>query len=191
MSDVQSSSTAPTAVADTTVNQQPGGHAQPTYRKYSEKYAGKYGEQTGSEEWASDIFDCFNSPDTLCLKGTFCPCFVYGKTQARTRDPTLASYERFNPDCMIFAGASCVCGLSWILTFLKRKETREQYRIRGDTVTDCLLGYCCHCCALIQIEKETCARTGTPYTPVAGTGYVAPQGMTAAPGAGAGAAVGP
>jgi len=187
MADAQASTMAPAAVADTTVTKQPDGPVvQPGYKKYSEKYAGKYGEQTGSEEWNSDLFDCFNSPDNLCLKATFCPCFVYGKAQARTRDPSLVSYERFNPDCMIFAGASAVCGLSWILAFLKRKETREQYHIRGDTVTDCVLSYCCHCCTLIQIEKETCARTGTSYTPVSGTGYVAPQGMNAAPGAGVG-----
>jgi len=184
MTDVKTSYAASPAVADTTITQQPAQQGQPSLAKYSEKYGGKYGEQTGSEEWAGDLFDCFNSPDNLCLKATFCPCFVYGKAQARTRDPTLANFERFNPDCMIFAGASAVCGLSWILAFLKRKETREQYHIKGDTVTDCLLSYCCHCCALIQIEKETCARTGLPYTPVAG--YVAPQGMNAAPGAGAG-----
>jgi hypothetical protein len=47
------------------------------------------------------------------LKATCCPCFTYGKTQQRLRDPSLASYESFNNDCLIFAGAS-YCGLSWL-----------------------------------------------------------------------------
>ena len=47
------------------------------------------------------------------MKGFCCPCFVYGKTQARLRDPSLKDYERFNSDCLIFAGAS-YCGISWM-----------------------------------------------------------------------------
>lgn len=32
------------------------------------------------------------------LKGCCCPCFVYGKTQHRLRDPTLQNYESMNTD---------------------------------------------------------------------------------------------
>jgi len=89
------------------ITQQPAGHAQPqpTYMKYK--------EQTGTEEWQNDIWDCFKGADNLCLKATFCSCFVYGRTQARLRDPTLAGYERINNDCLMFAGLNC-CGLGFM-----------------------------------------------------------------------------
>ncbi|KAH6672498.1 PLAC8 family-domain-containing protein [Halenospora varia] len=129
---------------------------------------------TGEEEWQNDIFDCFKGEDNLCLKGTFCPCFVFGKTEARRRDPTLAGYERINNDCLFWVGANC-CHLSWVLTFLKRSEIREEYKIKGDAVTDCLFSAFCQCCAIIQQEKEI---IGKHRQQGISQGYQAPAGMT-------------
>ncbi|KAG4437190.1 hypothetical protein IFR05_007346 [Cadophora sp. M221] len=151
------------------ITEQPAGHAQPqpTYMKYK--------EQTGTEEWNNDIWDCFKGADNLCLKATFCSCFVYGRTQARLRDPTLAGYERINNDCLMFAGLNCF-GLGFVLEFLKRSEIRAKYAIRGDALTDGLLSFCCGCCSIIQGEKEVIGRQQTAGM---GQGYVAPQGMNA------------
>lgn len=113
------------------------------------------------------------------LKGTFCPCFVFGKTQARIRDPSLATYERINNDCLLWVGANC-CHVAWVLTLMKRMEIRETYHIKGDTVTDCLFSAFCHCCALIQQEKEVIAKQ-TQQGLVSNVGYQAPAGMSANP----------
>lgn len=67
-----------------------------------------------SGSWNNGLFDCFSgglcmfSPHPLILKinlisktglkGCCCPCFVYGKTQHRLRDPTLQNYESMNTD---------------------------------------------------------------------------------------------
>ncbi|QSZ31095.1 hypothetical protein DSL72_000656 [Monilinia vaccinii-corymbosi] len=109
--------------------------------------------------WSNSIWDCF-SPGQLCLKATFCPCFVYGKTQHRlNRDPHLMGYERFNNDCLLWAGAQW-CGIGVLFTFLQRRQIREKYAIGGESdLSDIGLSWCCHCCSLIQQEKEVIRRT--------------------------------
>ncbi|PMD52441.1 uncharacterized protein K444DRAFT_543603 [Hyaloscypha bicolor E] len=154
-----------TKAPETVVSQQPAGQAQPTLSKLQ--------AQTGTEEWHDDIFNCFEGPDNLCLKATFCSCFVYGKLAHRMRDPTLTDYNRFNVDCLIFP----FCGIGYVLQFLKRLEARETYNIKGDLVTDVLFSACCACCSLIQVEKEVIARQSGSSS----AGYVAPSSMVAAP----------
>ncbi|TAQ87662.1 hypothetical protein B7494_g4002, partial [Chlorociboria aeruginascens] len=68
---------------------------------------------TGAEEWHNDIFDCLE-PTDLCLKTTFCPCFTFGKTQHRLREPSMATYERINPDCGIWLGLHYLCGAAFV-----------------------------------------------------------------------------
>ena len=140
------------------------------------------------------------------LKATFCPCFVYGKTQARYRDPNLAGYSSFNEDCLAFAGLNACCGLGWVydnrssfhsqpdlshsrphrankshsLHLIRRREVGTQYRLEGEPITDCLLSSFCNCCSLIQVDKEIIAQHAK--TGLAGTGgYVKPEGMVAGP----------
>ncbi|KAG9234656.1 PLAC8 family-domain-containing protein [Amylocarpus encephaloides] len=130
---------------------------------------------TGSEEWTSDMFDCFAGEDNLCLKTTFCPCFTYGKTMHRIRDPSMQGYERINNDCLMWYGASCF-HLNWLLTFMNRSEIRAANNIRGDHLTDCLFSAFCGCCTLIQQEKEVLAKQRAAGT--ISQGYQAPAGMT-------------
>ncbi|EPE27729.1 PLAC8 family protein [Glarea lozoyensis ATCC 20868] len=130
---------------------------------------------TGSEEWQSGIFECFEGEDLLCLKTTFCSCFTYGKTMHRSREPSMATYERINNDCLMFVAANCF-SLGWFLTFLKRGELRESYNLKGDHVTDCLLSAFCGCCTLIQHEKEVIAKQRAAG--LVSQGYQAPAGMT-------------
>jgi hypothetical protein len=59
---------------------------------------------------------------------------------------------------------------------MKRGEIRQSYNIKGDTVTDCLLSAFCHCCALIQQEKEVIAKQ--QQAGLVSQGYQAPVGMT-------------
>jgi hypothetical protein len=63
---------------------------------------------------------------------------------------------------------------------MKRGEIRDRYNIRGDAVTDCLLSWCCHCCSLIQQEKEVIGRQR--QAGLVQQGYAAPPtGMVAEP----------
>jgi len=162
------------------VKEQPVPVSEPIYEQPTAQPVPSYKVVTGSEEWKNDIFSCMDggleANDHLCLKTTFCPCFTYGKQQERLRNPTLQGYERINNDCIMWAGAQYVCGLSWILTMMKRGEIREKYDIKGDQMSDCLMSWCCGCCALIQQEKEIIARQESAGQSV---GYAKTPGMTA------------
>jgi Cys-rich protein (TIGR01571 family) len=204
-----------------TTETQPASQPQPVAQPQGQ-FLAKHRAVTGSQEWSDGLFDCFHdSQDNLCtssskqqvlsdanrstgLKGWCCPCFVYGKTQSRLRNPSLAGYESFNNDCLIFCGTS-YCALSWLyvsllsyspyghpcsslplhvrsqpnyrhsLIFLKRGELREKYNIKGNVLEDCFLTCCCPCCSLIQNEKEVIHQNAVAKPE---EGYRAPQGMT-------------
>jgi len=139
----------------------------------------QYTEKTvaaGGPEWNNGLFDCFTGADNLCLKSTFCPCFVYGKTQHRIRDPSMANYESFNTDCLMWCGVQSCCGVSWIFQMLQRGEIRSRYGINGDGLQDCCATFWCTCCTVAQNEKEVIGRQSA-----AAGGYAAPQGMVAQP----------
>ncbi|PQE04248.1 DUF614 domain protein [Rutstroemia sp. NJR-2017a BVV2] len=127
--------------------------------------------------WATDMWDCFQ-PAELCLKACCLPCIVYGKTQHRLQNPTLAGYQPLNNDCCIWSAAQ-YCGLGCILTLLQRQAIRQKYGIPGDTLEDGFFSWCCHCCALMQQEKEVeqRSRNGNGFQ----QGYVRPEGMEMRP----------
>jgi len=152
------------------MDQQPLGQAQPTYTQ----------QPIGETEWQYSLFDCFEGEDNLCLKGTFCPCFVYGKVSNRMRNPSLQNYERFNSDCITWYAANFCCSLGLIVQCMKQGELRQQFSIKGSAGEDCLVSFFCHCCSLIRMEKEVINRQ--QQAGVVQTGYVAPPaGMVAEP----------
>jgi len=63
--------------------------------------------------------------------------------------------------------------------FIRRGEIRNDYSIKGDSLTDCVFSAFCHCCALIQQEKEVIGRQAQAGL-VNNEGYVKQeQGMVA------------
>ncbi|KAK8852244.1 DUF614 domain protein [Apiospora arundinis] len=123
--------------------------------------------------WSSHVFDCFDSADELFM-ACLCPCIVFGKTRARLRDPSMATYDTVNSDCAIWTFLS-MCGLSCIYQWGARKEIRERYAIKGDEAEDAMLTLCCPVCALVQEEKEVVRRTTQQQA--APTGYIAQPQM--------------
>lgn len=126
--------------------------------------------QFGSD-WSHSFWE-FWSPGKTCFMGCCCPCFLFGKTQARNRDPTLSTYSSFNSMCCGWYCLACVGGFQCILQTIKRGEMRDQYGIRGSGAMDCLGAWCCPACGLIQEEKESLLRTQ------GSVGYQKPQGMS-------------
>jgi Cys-rich protein (TIGR01571 family) len=115
------------------------------------------GPNVTEQEWGNGLCSC--GPCDLCLVGTFLPCLLLGKTSERLRDPTMASYEPLNTDCMLHCGINYLTGCGWIWVMMKRGEIRERYGIKGSGMDDCCASYWCSCCSLIQQEKEVIART--------------------------------
>ncbi|KAG6008280.1 hypothetical protein E4U21_004742 [Claviceps maximensis] len=55
--------------------------------------------------------------------------------------------------CLLFCAAGCI-GLHWIPLAMQRMNIREKYSLRGSCIQDLALSCCCHCCVLIQSDKE-------------------------------------
>ncbi|KAL2826702.1 PLAC8 family-domain-containing protein [Aspergillus cavernicola] len=124
--------------------------------------------------WSYSFWQFWTPLDT-CLMGWCCPCILFGKTQARIEDPSLANYSPINDNCLIWCGLSC-CAASFLIQTKKRDELRKKYgitethlerllkmdegdvkkkhNVEGSLVEDCLGAFCCRCCGLVQEEKE-------------------------------------
>ncbi|KAL4962049.1 PLAC8 family protein [Aspergillus stella-maris] len=124
--------------------------------------------------WSYSFWE-FWTPIDICLMGWCCPCILFGKTQARIEDPSLANYSPVNENCLIWCGLYC-CSLNFLIQTKKRDELRKKYGINethlerlfnmesgeierkhgveGSMVEDCLGAFCCPCCGLVQEEKE-------------------------------------
>ncbi|KAJ5555959.1 hypothetical protein N7513_003601 [Penicillium frequentans] len=122
-------------------------------------------------EWSHSFWE-FWSRGKTCFVGCYCPGFLFGRTQARNKDPTLSNYSRFNSLCCAWHCLAWLGGWQFILQAIKRGDMRDQYGIRGNGVTDCLGACCCPVCALIQEEKESLQRTQGAME------YQRPQGMS-------------
>lgn len=111
----------------------------------------------GAIGWATHLFDCFN-PIDLCLITCCVPCVTFGKVHHRVnKNGNMEGYEPVNTSCLMFCGSGC-CGLHWILASMQRASIREKYNLEGNCIEDIAKSFCCGCCNLIQLEKETVHR---------------------------------
>ncbi|PGH26698.1 hypothetical protein AJ80_01644 [Polytolypa hystricis UAMH7299] len=155
-----------------------------------------------SSNWSNSFWQFWNPLDT-CLMGWFCPCILFGKTQARLADPTLKDYSPINDNCLIFCGLSCFAA-SALIQAKKRDELRKKYNItehhleaflkmqpgecktkhgvEGSLVEDFLGAFCCRCCGLVQEEKEVLLRLQNGKEGE-GKGYQMAEGMSYTPAA--------
>ncbi|OJJ42015.1 hypothetical protein ASPZODRAFT_20870 [Penicilliopsis zonata CBS 506.65] len=121
-------------------------------------------------EWSSSFWQ-FWSPGKTCLVGFICPAYLFSRTQARNKDPTLSNFRSCNHMCMAWHALTCLGGGSAILHAVKRRDMRDQYGIQGNSARDWLATCFCRPCALIQEEKESLLRAQSTV------GYERPQGM--------------
>ncbi|KAI9825683.1 MAG: hypothetical protein M1832_001027 [Thelocarpon impressellum] len=159
----------------------PQGYQQQPQPAYVDGTAPVVGPAAGKgpvNDWQNGFWDCF-SPSDICCMAYWCPCILFGKTQERIKDPSLANYDTFNPNCMVW-GALCACGgWQFIYHMIKRGEMRAHYNLDGSGAGDCLRPYCCPCCTIMQEEKEALLRNqgGVGATTTA-QGYQKEGGMT-------------
>ncbi|UKZ65060.1 uncharacterized protein TrAtP1_006262 [Trichoderma atroviride] len=108
----------------------------------------------GAGKWSTSLFDCFSPIDT-CLITCWVPCLTFGKTHHRIhKSGTLEGYEPVNTSCLLF----CVPGLHCILASMQRQSIRGKYNLEGTCLEDMAKSYCCACCNLIQLDKESAHR---------------------------------
>ncbi|KAL2172680.1 hypothetical protein VTG60DRAFT_4126 [Thermothelomyces hinnuleus] len=127
-----------------------------------------------AQPWYHSFFGCFNPIDT-CLLAYCCPCVVFGRTHHRTRkNANLEGYEPINTSCLLFCATGCF-GLHWIPMAMQRADLRTKHNLQGSCLLDIAGACCCHCCQLIQDDKEAAHRE--PLL-VQQQGYQAQTGMT-------------
>ncbi|MBE7182090.1 MAG: PLAC8 family protein, partial [Terriglobus roseus] len=44
--------------------------------------------------------------------------------------------------------------LAWLPASLQRADVRKKYGLQGSFATDLAISCCCHCCNLVQMDKE-------------------------------------
>ncbi|KAL4865165.1 hypothetical protein BDV12DRAFT_200449 [Aspergillus spectabilis] len=120
--------------------------------------------------WSYSFWQFWTPIDTR-LMAWCCPCILFGKTQARIQDPTLANYS----PCLLWCGLSCF-NANFLFQAKKRDDLRKKYGIdethlesflkmeagvikrkhdiEGSFVEDLAGAFCCRCCGLVQEEKE-------------------------------------
>jgi len=141
------------------ISSQPQGTA-PMLQGGNKNAANREVGKDGLRDWSTQLTGCLEGSElgTCCL-ATFCPGVVYGRNKQRFRHlqsqgtslPDGGTYV--NGDCAIYC---CLAPLrlSWILGIGDRTDIRARYSIRGNTLDDCLAGWCCTPCSLVQEHNE-------------------------------------
>jgi len=107
----------------------------------------------GATSWNFGFWDFCNPPET-CMITYCCPCVTFGKTHHRLRkDPNLRDYSMANASCCAFWISAMFCG-HICLQMLQRHDIRSRNNLEGDCAGDCLRGWCCPWCDLVQQDKE-------------------------------------
>lgn len=122
-----------------------------------------------SGQWSSGLCDCCSNP--VCCTACCCPCCIYGQIAAALSPEETPCGGNYCGACCCFytlyAAAqgidalfalslglhvgTIVCPLSIIIHCPTRGAIRRRYNIQGDAGEDCLVVWCCMCCALAQV----------------------------------------
>ena len=111
--------------------------------------------------YKSDLFGCFEDIPS-CLMAYCLPCVQYGQNYEALHKQDCLTQGLLFLVLMMFA---CPC----IIHMGFRKQVRTKFNIPGDDCNDCLLTWCCQCCALAQDAREIewrqmeAARRGMPF----------------------------
>jgi len=168
-----------TAPAGTTTTAH-AGTAAPSYAAPTSGYAapGAQPQKDDIAEWVERVKVVINNPETFtapapasarswhngfwefcmpidtCMITWCCPCVTFGKTHHRLRkDANMRDYSMVNPSCLGFWVSAMCCGHIF-LQMMQRHDIRSRHNLQGDCAGDCLRGWCCPWCDLVQQDKE-------------------------------------
>ena len=100
------------------------------------------------EAWRANICGCFEHVPA-CLLSFFCwplgTCCLHLSAASKAMNGCMAPYYMV-----------CYCGI--VGYALNRERIRLHYNIGGDCCSDCLIWYCCPCCAGVQEFREVILR---------------------------------
>ncbi|KAL3008586.1 hypothetical protein AAZX31_07G039800, partial [Glycine max] len=80
----------------------------------------------------------------------WCPCVTFGRV-AEIVDKGSTSCGASGA---LYTLICCVVGCGWLYSCFYRSKMRQQYGLKGNGCTDCLLHCCCESCTLSQEYRE-------------------------------------
>ena len=83
---------------------------------------------------------------------TCCPCISIPQIAVRLG----VQYDYFVMVLILFACVATGFGypLIFAVIFMLRLKIREQFKIEGDLLSDCLMSFCCGCCSVAQMATH-------------------------------------
>lgn len=116
--------------------------------------------QAGNQ-WTSGICECTNDVPICCVS-LWCCCVQYG-----------LNVEKLNNGgcfgaCCIYSILDYIGGCGWCVGYANRGALRNRLGIPGGSCEDCMLHFCCRCCALAQEGRELKAKEQFLKVPVMG-----------------------
>lgn len=115
-------------------------------------------------------------PPTVCT-AYWCPCILFGRTEARMRNEDPAAAGTCNGPCAIYCGLLACTGLQCVYQAIRRGDKKDRWGIsEGGGFGDWCGAWCCPVCGLVQEEKEALLRqNGVQAVPP--KGYEKQEGM--------------
>ncbi|CAJ2676100.1 unnamed protein product [Trifolium pratense] len=100
-------------------------------------------------EWSTNLCNCCSNVEICCL--TFwCPCITFGRVaEIIDKGSTSCGYSG-----TLYTLISLVLGCCCLYSCCYRSKMREQYGLKGNDCTDCMIHCCCETCALCQEYRE-------------------------------------
>ncbi|AET05385.1 putative PLAC8 motif-containing protein [Medicago truncatula] len=100
-------------------------------------------------EWSTGLCDCCSDPGKSCIT-LCCPCITFGQV-AEIIDKGSTSCGASGA---LYTLICCVIGCGCLYSCFYRSKMRQQYGLKGNDCTDCLIHCCCEACALCQEYRE-------------------------------------
>ena len=122
--------------------------------------------QVATGQWKSGLCDCCSTP--ACCMACCCPCCIYGQIAAAMRAEETCCGGNYCGSCCLFYSlhavsqivdvfyplpplGTIVLPMSTCVHCPTRRAIRQKYSIPGNDCEDCMIVWCCNCCALSQV----------------------------------------
>mmetsp|Transcript_8960 Transcript_8960/g.20004 ORF Transcript_8960/g.20004 Transcript_8960/m.20004 type:complete len:255 (+) Transcript_8960:75-839(+) len=102
-------------------------------------------------KWNNGLFSVCGGGATVCLQGTFCPCWLTGLT-----GNYLLPDHKYTMCCLYCALETICCHLKavFMYDYPLRLQVAERKHIEESVAKRCCVTVCCTCCSRIQVWNE-------------------------------------
>ena len=120
--------------------------------------------------WKSGLCDCCSTP--ACCLACCCPCCVFGQIGAAMTPAEVCCGGDYCGSCCLYyilimptqyidvviaplSVGSIALPLGTLIHCPMRSAIRKKHQIPGNDCEDCLIVWCCACCALAQVDSPS------------------------------------